>query len=130
MAGPRFLSFVQTSGLFVIFLIYLYPNIATCLVLDLSGNHSLPANTSNLNSGQSESFDTRKRIVCTARPDWVGTGYVKGCCHAALSRMYVTEVARHGDYMMEFTALGVTRHGPRSLPTPRKYGVGERTRIL
>jgi hypothetical protein len=84
-------------------------------------------NTSDLNPGQSaRSKASNRACVCTAEPDWVGTGFLKESCDAALSRMYVTEVARYQNRMMEFAALGVVPPIPPPLMrTPRKFTVGE-----
>lgn len=71
---------------------------------------------------------SNEAFVCTARPAWIGTGFVTGSCDAALSRLYITEVARYQDRMMEFTAPGASPGMPPPFfPTPRKYTAGERS---
>lgn len=84
-------------------------------------------NTSDLNPSQSvRSKASNKPFVCTANSDWVGTGFLKDSCDAALSRMYVTEVARYQGRMMEFAAPDVfPPMPPPSMPTPRNFTVGE-----
>ena len=125
----RCFSLTKSHGILTIVLLNFFVNLAASLVLDLSKDHSLISNTSLLNPSRSGPLNAGEKAVCTTRREWVGTGYLEDCCHRAFDRMYVNEVARYQNRMKEFIALGEPVHPSFSFPTPRKFTVGERSRL-
>ena len=116
----------KAYGLLTIIFVYLRVNIATSLILRLPNGQSSDSNGSDQHPNQSASVNaSNKAVVCTNGLAWVGTGLVDGSCNAALSRMYMTEVARYQNRVVEFTGPGTTAHLPLHFSTPRKFTAGE-----
>ncbi len=87
MIVPRPFLLTKAYGLALV-LICLHINVSMRLVIDLLKSHYMLPNTSDLNPGQSaRSKASNKACICTAEHDWVGTGFLKESCDAALSRM-------------------------------------------
>ena len=113
----------KAYGLLTIIFVCLQVNAATSLVLRLPNGQSLGT---DVHPNQPASVNaSNDALICTDRQGWVGTGFVDGSCDAALSRMYVTEVARYHNRVIEFTGSGISPHLPLHFPTPRKFTAGE-----
>lgn len=128
MVVPRPFLLTKAYGLLALFLLCLYIKVSVSLVVDLRKGHYMLPNSSDLNPSQSAGSKAKnnKPCVCTPEPSWVGTGFLKESCDSALLKMYLTEVARYNNRMLEFSALGaVPPVPPLSMRTPRKYTVGE-----
>lgn len=88
MIVPRPFLLTKAYELLALVLICLHINVSMILVIDLLKSHYMLPNTSDLNPVQSaRSKASNKACICTAEPDWVGTGFLEESCDAALSRM-------------------------------------------
>lgn len=63
---------------------------------------------------------------CTASIDWVGDGFNREDCRAAVQRLYNVEVVKHSNKDFEFLLPGAIPYTSNPvMQTPRRYSVGQ-----
>ena len=63
---------------------------------------------------------------CTASSEWLGDGFNKEHCLAAIQRLYNVEVTKHGSTEFEFLLPGAVPYTSNPvMQTPRRYTYGQ-----